>query len=74
MSASLELTAYQLLLADEKSRPAQGSFRFRLDNAEVLVAYTSEAARLDLNRAPKEMLDGLFEVLGVRAKGGGSIG
>ena len=27
VSASLELTAYQLLLADEKERPAQGSFR-----------------------------------------------
>jgi len=71
--ASLELTAYQLLPADEKSRPAQGSFRFRLDNAEVLVAYTSEAARLDLNRAPKEMLDGLFEVLGVEPKAAGQL-
>ena len=37
VSASLELTAYQLLSADEKSRPSQGSFRFRLDNADALV-------------------------------------
>jgi len=72
-SASLELTAYQLLLADEKSRPAQGSFRFKLDNAEVLVTYTSEAARVDLNHASKETLDGLFEVLGVESKAAGEL-
>jgi len=72
-SASLELTAYQLLLADEKSRPAQGSFRFKLDSAEVMVTYTSEAARVDLNHAPKEMLDGLFEVLGVEPKAAGDL-
>jgi general secretion pathway protein K len=72
-SASLELTAYQLLLADEKSRPAQGSFRFKLDNAEVTVTYASEAARVDLNHAPKEMLDGLFEVLGVEPKAAGDL-
>jgi general secretion pathway protein K len=73
MSASLELTVYQLLLADEKSRPAQGSFRFRLDDAEALVTYTSEAARVDLNHAPKEMIDGLFEVLGVEPKAAGEL-
>jgi general secretion pathway protein K len=73
MSASLELTAYQLLLADEKSRPAQGSFRFRLDNAEARVTYTSEAARVDLNHASKEMLDGLLEVLGVEQKAAGEL-
>lgn len=64
VSASLELTAYQLMLADEKSRPSEGSFRFRLDNAEARVTFMSEAARIDLNSAPKEMLANLFEVLG----------
>ena len=64
VSASLELTTYQLLLAGEKARPAQGSFRFRLDNADVSVSYASEAARVDLNSASKEMLSNLFEVLG----------
>jgi general secretion pathway protein K len=72
-SASLELTAYRLLLADEKSRPAQGSFRFRLDDADAFVTYTSEAARVDLNQAPKELLDGLFEVLGVEPKAAGDL-
>ncbi|HET7886504.1 MAG TPA: type II secretion system minor pseudopilin GspK [Bradyrhizobium sp.] len=73
ISASLELAAYQLLLADDKSRPAQGSFRFRLDNAEAQVTYTSEAARVDLNQASKELLDGLFEVLGVEPKAAGEL-
>jgi general secretion pathway protein K len=68
VSASLELTAYQLLSADEKAIPAQGSFRFRMDNAEALVTFTSEAARVDLNAASKEMLAGLFEVLGAEQK------
>jgi general secretion pathway protein K len=73
MSASLELTAYQLLSADEKDRPAQGSFRFHLDNAEVLVSFTSEAARVDLNKAPKEMLASLFEVLGTDRNAAGEL-
>lgn len=73
VSASLELTAYQLLLSDEKTRPAQGSFRFRMDDAEVFVTFTSEAARIDLNAAPKEMLAGLFEVLGTEQKAAGEI-
>src|ERR1700733_15169038 len=73
VSASLELTAYQLLSADEKAIPAQGSFRFRMDNAEVLVTFTSEAARVDLNAASKEMLAGLFEVLGAEQKAAGGL-
>jgi general secretion pathway protein K len=64
VSASLELTAYQLLLAGDKARPALGSFHFRLDNADVLVSFTSEAARVDLNFASKEMLANLFAGLG----------
>jgi general secretion pathway protein K len=64
VSASLELTTYQLLLAGDKARPALGSFHFRLDNAEVRVSFTSEAARVDLNFASKEMLANLFAVLG----------
>ena len=72
-SASLELTAYQLLRADDKERPAQGSFRFKMDNAEVLVTFTSEAARVDLNKASKELLSNLFEVLGADTKAAAEI-
>ena len=64
VSASLELTAYQLASADDKSRPASGSFHFRMDDADVVVNYVSEAARIDLNFAPKEVLAGLFAGLG----------
>jgi general secretion pathway protein K len=73
VSASLELTAYQLLLTDEKSRPAQGSFRFRLDNAEALVTFISETARVDLNAAPKEILASLFEVLGAEQQAAAQV-
>jgi general secretion pathway protein K len=64
VSASVELTTYQLTLAGDKTRPPRGSFQFRLDDADVLVTFTSEAARIDLNFAPKELLAGLFAGLG----------
>ncbi len=35
-----------------------------MDDADVVVTFTSEAARIDLNFAPKEMLAGLFAGLG----------
>jgi general secretion pathway protein K len=73
LQSSLELAAYQLLLADEKSRPPEGSFQFRLDHAEARVSFTSEAARIDLNAAPKELLANLFEVLGAEQRRAGDI-
>ena len=63
VSASAELTAYQLTLAGEK-KPSHGSFHFRMDDADVNVAFLSEAARIDLNFASKDMLAGLFAGLG----------
>jgi general secretion pathway protein K len=64
VSASLELAAYQLLLPDESDRPSRGSFHFRMDNADVVVAFKSETARIDLNFATKEVLANLFAGLG----------
>jgi general secretion pathway protein K len=64
VSAGVELTAYQLTLADDKARPPRGSFHFRMDDADVFVTFTSETARVDLNFAPKEALAGLFAGLG----------
>jgi len=64
VSASLELTTYQLLLAGDKERPSHGTFPFRMDDANVVVSFTSEAARIDLNFAPKDMLASLFAGLG----------
>jgi general secretion pathway protein K len=66
VSASLELTGYQLALAGDEARPPRGSFHFRMNDADVLVNFTSEAARIDLNYAPKEMLAGLFAGLGAK--------
>lgn len=66
VSAGLELTAYQLTLTDDKTRPQRGAFHFGLDDASVGVTFTSEAGRLDLNYASKEMLISLFVVLGAR--------
>lgn len=64
VSASLELTAYQLALAADNARPLQGSFRFQLDDADIFVSFMSEASRIDLNLAPKELLAGLLSGLG----------
>jgi len=64
VSAGVELAAYRLQLAGEDSRPAQGSFHVRLNGAEISVSFVSEAARVDLNAAPKELLAGLLSVLG----------
>jgi len=66
MSASVELTAYQLLQAGADKRPTRGSFDFRLGRAHAAVEFCSEAARIDLNEAPKELLAGLFVALGAQ--------
>jgi general secretion pathway protein K len=65
VSAGLELTVYQMTAtADE--RPTRGTFNVRLGSANVAVDFRSEAARIDLNSAPKELLAGLFAALGAR--------
>jgi general secretion pathway protein K len=71
VSAGVELTAYQLRLAGDDARPAQGSFQTRLNGADLAVSFVSEAARIDLNAAPKELLSGLLAVLGASAEDAG---
>jgi general secretion pathway protein K len=66
VAASLELTAYQLSAIAVERRPTRGAFHFRLSRAEVSVEYLSEAARIDLNNAPKALIAGLFAVLGAQ--------
>lgn len=66
MSASVELTAYQLFGTPAQARLTRGSFDFRLGRANVAVEFCSEAARIDLNEAPKELLSGLFIALGAQ--------
>jgi general secretion pathway protein K len=50
--------------ADQK--PTRGFFTFRLGRGNVSVNFISETARIDLNAAPKELLSGLFTVLGAQ--------
>jgi general secretion pathway protein K len=64
VSASLELTAYKLNTTRREDRPTRGAFSFRLGRANIDVDFRSEAARIDLNMAPKELLTGLFMALG----------
>jgi general secretion pathway protein K len=64
VSASVELSAYQLALAGDDKRPPRGTFDFKMDDADVFVTFTTEAARIDLNLSPKEALAGLFAGLG----------
>ena len=64
VSAGVELAAYRLQLADEDKRPPEGSFHVRLGGADIAVSFITEAARIDLNAAPKELLSGLLTVLG----------
>ena len=52
------------MLTHGEARPARGSFHFRMDDADVSVTFTSEAARIDLNFAPKEALAAFFAGLG----------
>ena len=65
---ALELTAYYLGAVKPQERPSSGSFNFRVGSSNVAVEFVSEAARIDLNSAPKEMLAGLFRVLGAPAR------
>jgi general secretion pathway protein K len=64
MSAALELTAYQLTAGDQNARPAHGAFAFRMGRSNIAVEFRTEAARIDLNAASKELLAGLCAALG----------
>jgi general secretion pathway protein K len=68
VSAGVELTAYRLRLASEQARPARGAFHTQLNRAELSVSFVSEAARIDLNAAPRELLARLLSVLGASAE------
>lgn len=64
IAAGVELAAYRLGAVPAKDRPALGQFSARVATARLAVAYATEAARIDLNAAPKELLAGLFVALG----------
>jgi general secretion pathway protein K len=62
-TAGVELAVYRLT-ENPQARPAQGTFAFRLGKAAVAVDFRSESGRIDLNFAPRQLLVGLFTVLG----------
>jgi general secretion pathway protein K len=64
VSASVELTAYQLSLTQDNARPLQGSFRYRMNEADIVVTFVSEGGRIDLNLAPKGLLENFLSGLG----------
>jgi len=64
VSASLELTAHRVTAGGRADRPSRGHLAFRMNGANVAVEFCSEAARVDLNKASKALLIGLFGVLG----------
>jgi general secretion pathway protein K len=62
--AALELTAYRLSSRQAEQRPTRGEFDFRLAGSDVGVTFVSEAARINLNLAPKSLIAGLFTEFG----------
>ncbi len=64
--AAVELTAYQLTSATEDTRPTSGTFDAKIGRNRISVTFQSEAARIDLNAAPKELLAGFFTGLGAK--------
>jgi general secretion pathway protein K len=71
-SAGVELAAYQLSSSATAGRPTHGRFTFSLAQTNVTVEYVSEAARINLNMAPKAVLAGLFSALGADAEAANS--
>jgi general secretion pathway protein K len=72
ITAGLELTAYRLLGFDDASRPTSGAFDFQIGASHADVEFRSEGARIDLNRAQKPLLAGLFVALGAKPDEAGS--
>ena len=60
ITAGVELAAYQLLGQTDEKRPGVGQVTARVGAAQLAIAFQTEAARIDLNAAPKELLVGLL--------------
>jgi general secretion pathway protein K len=63
-TAAVELAVYQLTAIKGDLRPTSGTFDARVGAGKVSVTFRSEAARIDLNAAPKSLLSGLMIGLG----------
>jgi general secretion pathway protein K len=63
--AGVEMAVFRQLALPEPARPARSGFDMRVGRTEVTVRFRSEAARIDLNAAPADLLAGLFTAVGV---------
>jgi general secretion pathway protein K len=63
--AGVEIAVYQQLAVPEAARQSHGAFELRVGRTRVAVRFLSEAARIDLNGAPADLLAGLFTAVGV---------
>ena len=68
IQAGVEMAVFQELAVPEPARPSRGAFDLRVGRTRVAVAFRSEAARIDLNAAPADLLAGLFAAVGVDSK------
>ncbi len=62
--SAVELAVMQLLGPPAAQRAGHGDFAARIGAASIAVSYRTEAARVDLNAAAKELISGLFQSLG----------
>jgi general secretion pathway protein K len=73
LTAGVELAAYRLAGSKANERPDTGQFSTRLGTARLAVAFQTEAARIDLNAASKELLAGLFIAVGTAPRDAGTF-
>ena len=65
VTAAVELAAYRLTNVIEALRPTSGTFNAKVGAGKLSVTFRSEAARIDLNAAPKGLISRLMIGLGV---------
>jgi general secretion pathway protein K len=63
--AGVEMAVFRQLALPDSARPVRGGFDIRVGRTSVKIRFRSEAARIDLNAAPTDLLAGLFTAVGV---------
>jgi general secretion pathway protein K len=71
--AGIDLCAFRQLSWPKAARPDAGAFSAQVGLNRIDVAYRSEAARVDLNAAPRELLAALFARLGAAPAVAGNL-
>ena len=63
--AGVEMAVFRQLALPDPVKPTRGGVEMRVGRTVVTVRFRSEAARIDLNAAPADLLAGLFTAVGV---------